>query len=348
MLTPIVRIKFGFLKKQIHLCLLTIAVLMVGCNKSRGNNENSPSVFWGANLPFNNFKNLNWPGSFDLKIPGNKEFEDIITFEKFTPTTPNTPLIWLRIFGDGPSNTNDTDFVWVPHLNGRFRPLQATKSLFEHFKVNNMNMFTNQPINERDLVLISNVSTKAFPITFSDLKKGTVPREDAAELPVNSRVVATRSPANYSHASMSGADFRNRDLTNAKFWGTWLPNADFAGANLQSADFHGAHLFEANFQGARLAGTGFKRAVLVKANLAGLDLAGLNFEYANLRGANLEGANLRGANLWGAELDNANLKGADLTGADLGFVSLYGTELKGAQVDRLLVISWWCRLKSAP
>jgi hypothetical protein len=77
------------------------------------------------------------------------------------------------------------------------------------------------------------------------------------------------------------------------------------------------------------------RALLIEAELRGINLSDTNLERANLRsstlsGANLTRANLRGADLRAASLRRARLDHADLTGAVLRFTSLADARIEGA------------------
>jgi len=77
------------------------------------------------------------------------------------------------------------------------------------------------------------------------------------------------------------------------------------------------------------------RALLIDAELRGINLSDANLERANLRsstlsGANLTRANLRGADLRAASLRRARLDHADLTGAVLRFTSLADARIEGA------------------
>ena len=77
------------------------------------------------------------------------------------------------------------------------------------------------------------------------------------------------------------------------------------------------------------------RALLIDAELRGINLANANLERANLRSstlsrANLRRANLRGADLRAASLRRARLDHADLTGAVLRYTSLAEAGIEGA------------------
>jgi hypothetical protein len=77
------------------------------------------------------------------------------------------------------------------------------------------------------------------------------------------------------------------------------------------------------------------RALLIDAELRGINLANTNLERANLRSstlsrANLRRANLRGADLRAASLRRARLDHADLTGAVLRYTSLAEAGIEGA------------------
>lgn len=77
------------------------------------------------------------------------------------------------------------------------------------------------------------------------------------------------------------------------------------------------------------------RALLIDAELRGVNLANANLERANLRSstlsrANLRRANLRGADLRAASLRRARLDHADLTGAVLRYTSLAEAGIEGA------------------
>jgi hypothetical protein len=77
------------------------------------------------------------------------------------------------------------------------------------------------------------------------------------------------------------------------------------------------------------------RALLIEAELRGINLSNANLERANLRlstlsRANLTRANLRGADLRAASLRRARLDHADLTGAVLRYTSLAETSMEGA------------------
>ena len=77
------------------------------------------------------------------------------------------------------------------------------------------------------------------------------------------------------------------------------------------------------------------RALLIDAELRGINLANANLERANLRSstlsrANLRRANLRGADLRAASLRRARLDYADLTGAVLRYTSLAEAGIEGA------------------
>jgi hypothetical protein len=77
------------------------------------------------------------------------------------------------------------------------------------------------------------------------------------------------------------------------------------------------------------------RALLIEAELRGINLSDTNLERANLRsstlsGADLTRANLRGADLRAASLRRARLEHADLTGAVLRFTSLADARIEGA------------------
>jgi hypothetical protein len=78
------------------------------------------------------------------------------------------------------------------------------------------------------------------------------------------------------------------------------------------------------------------RALLIEAELRGINLANANLERANLRmstlsRANLTRANLRGADLRAASLRRAKLEYADLTHAILRFTSLAEARVEGAR-----------------
>lgn len=78
------------------------------------------------------------------------------------------------------------------------------------------------------------------------------------------------------------------------------------------------------------------RALLIEAELRGINLANANLERANLRmstlsRANLTRANLRGADLRAASLRRAKLEYADLTQAILRFTSLAEARVEGAR-----------------
>lgn len=78
------------------------------------------------------------------------------------------------------------------------------------------------------------------------------------------------------------------------------------------------------------------RALLIEAELRGINLANANLERANLRmstlsRANLTRANLRGADLRAASLRRAKLEYADLTNAILRFTSLAEARVEGAR-----------------
>src|SRR6476646_6023341 len=77
------------------------------------------------------------------------------------------------------------------------------------------------------------------------------------------------------------------------------------------------------------------RALLIDAELRGVNLSNANLERANLRSstlsrANLRRANLRGADLRAASLRRARLDHADLTGAVLRYTSLAEAGIEGA------------------
>ena len=167
----------------------------------------------------------------------------------------------------------------------------------------------------------------------------------------------------YVGANLSGANLSNYALTNANLTNTNLSNvvmplASFAGSNLTGAKFSGDVVTGTSFAGATLGGNVWQNttgtpanfptnwlevggfligpgALLVNANLGGLNLAGADLQNANVGGANFSGTNLSsstfmGASLAGAYFANANLTGANLSGDNLTGVSLAGAGILGA------------------
>ncbi len=103
-----------------------------------------------------------------------------------------------------------------------------------------------------------------------------------------------------------------------------LPNCQ--NAILVGADLRGLNLRNANFDNATLQGANLKRA-----NLQGASLQGTNLSNANLQSANLKNANLHAAYLHRANLAWANLKGASLSRSNLHYVSWRNTVCPNGQ-----------------
>ncbi|TSA04205.1 MAG: pentapeptide repeat-containing protein [Methylococcus sp.] len=103
-----------------------------------------------------------------------------------------------------------------------------------------------------------------------------------------------------------------------------LPNCQ--NAILVGADLRGLNLRNANFDNATLQGANLKRA-----NLQGASLQGTNLSNANLQSANLKNANLHAAYLHRANLTWANLKGASLSRSNLHYVSWRNTVCPNGQ-----------------
>jgi uncharacterized protein YjbI with pentapeptide repeats len=116
------------------------------------------------------------------------------------------------------------------------------------------------------------------------------------------------------------------DLSEADLAGITLQRHEvLGGVNLGRVHLKGANLCEADLRGVKLQDAiDLRKAVLLKANLAGVRL----FK-ADLSKAALAGANLTGADLSEADLSEADLNGADLSEAILGGTILY--KMSGAQ-----------------
>lgn len=113
--------------------------------------------------------------------------------------------------------------------------------------------------------------------------------------------------------------------------------ANLERAVLLNADLSGVNLRRANLREARLDGADVSVADLGGADLSGASLVRANLRQANLREAFLGGADLSGADLNGADLNGANLRQANLIetslgGADLRDTSLVGADLSGADL----------------
>ena len=106
-----------------------------------------------------------------------------------------------------------------------------------------------------------------------------------------------------------------------------LQKAILVGADLNGVNLSNANLSDAILVGADLSGVKLKEAILPGADLSIADLSGVNLEKANLSDAILIGAHLSYVNL-----SNANLAGAQLFGANLSNVNLSNTNLAGGQL----------------
>jgi uncharacterized protein YjbI with pentapeptide repeats len=111
-----------------------------------------------------------------------------------------------------------------------------------------------------------------------------------------------------------------------------LINANLFGVNFSKANLFGADLRKANLSKVVFEAADLSKANLFKADLSKAYLLGANLSEAHLRGADLSKAHLRFANLNGACFTEANLSGADLIGADLRGADLIGADFGGAKL----------------
>lgn len=105
-----------------------------------------------------------------------------------------------------------------------------------------------------------------------------------------------------------------------------LVGADLRGVNLAGADLTGAYLDMADLRSANLEGANLRAACLREANLEGANLRGTNLRSVDLTGACLIHTDFKGADLNAAQLGEADLRGADLIGNDLRGVNLEGAK----------------------
>jgi hypothetical protein len=120
---------------------------------------------------------------------------------------------------------------------------------------------------------------------------------------------AILSEAKLNEANLSGAILRDARLREAR-----LSEAKLKEANLSGADLKGAHLIGAKVNGADLSRTDFSLAVIIEADLSGVNLSGADLHWTNLRGTRLHKADLRGAHLYETIFADVSLK--DVQGLD--------------------------------
>ncbi len=111
-----------------------------------------------------------------------------------------------------------------------------------------------------------------------------------------------------------------------------LVAANLKGVNLEHFYFEEANLEGANFEKAHLKGACFDGAHLEKAHFGKANLVEVKFRKAHLKKAFLGDAYLKEANFFGADLEEAKFNGADLTEADLRKANFNGADLQEANL----------------
>jgi uncharacterized protein YjbI with pentapeptide repeats len=125
-------------------------------------------------------------------------------------------------------------------------------------------------------------------------------------------------------ADLSGASLRRANLNRANLQLANLAGADFTGTDLTEADLRGQDLRNSCLDGS----TRLIKAVLVEADLEGMQLDGVDLAGAQLNGALLTGTSMNAGDLTGCCLRSAGLADVDwenacLRGADLRWASFH-------------------------
>lgn len=125
-----------------------------------------------------------------------------------------------------------------------------------------------------------------------------------------------------------------RDLSDVNLNGVDLSGeaTDLKQAILVRADLNGVDLSHAQLSKAILIGAQLSKANLFETDLSHADLSRAVFKEARLSHANLEGAKLFEADFFNADLRKANLSKAELTEVNLFYADLVGADLREAKL----------------
>ncbi|NQW85174.1 MAG: DUF2169 domain-containing protein [Alcaligenaceae bacterium] len=139
--------------------------------------------------------------------------------------------------------------------------------------------------------------------------------------------------ANFSDARLKSATFNDAKLNRANFTRASCHRVDFSGATASEAIFLAAQLQDSEASQA----TTFSHAILIKANLSGVNWAGPCLDDSRLDDAILDKADMSGASLQRACLARVLARQAcfakvDLTYADLSGINLFEGILSGAKL----------------